>query len=145
MHLALFELLQKYNRKKREVSMQTSPNTGPGPILMSAGTLVGDTVKNREGEELGKIEEIMLDTYTGNIGYAVLSFGGLFGLGDKLFAIPWNAMEIDTSNKCVVLNLDKSRLKEAPGFDKGNWPNMADLTWSRDLHNFYGSPAYWDR
>lgn len=111
--------------------------------VMSAGTLKGDSVQNAEGETLGKIEDFMLDMEAGRIRYAVLSFGGIVGIGDKLFAVPPEALRIDTDNKCLVLDVDKERLKEAPGFDKDDWPNLADTALGRDVYDYYGRRPYW--
>ena len=76
---------------------------------------------------------------SGQVAYAVLSFGGFLGLGEKLFAVPWSALTLDTENKRFVLNAEKDRLKNAPGFDKDQWPNMSDPTWARDIHSYYGT------
>lgn len=111
---------------------------GPGPRLMGADTLIGNEVYNQAEEDLGEIKEIMLDTTDGSVRYAVLSFGGVLGIGDKLFAIPWKALTLDTENKRFILNVDKDRLETAPGFDKDNWPNMADQTWESNIHSYYG-------
>ncbi len=113
---------------------------GPGPFLMGANTLLGNDVYNRDGQDLGDIKEFMIDMASGRIAYAVLSFGGLMGLGDKLFAVPWSALALDTENKRFTLNVPKDALKEAPGFDKGHWPSMSDKTWARGVHKFYGTP-----
>lgn len=112
---------------------------GPGPEIMGATTLVGDDVYNHKGEELGGIKEIMLDMRSGKVGYAVLSFGGFLGMGEKLFAVPWNALTLDTENKRFVLNVEKDSLKDAPGFNKDKWPNMADQSWAREIHSYYGT------
>ncbi len=114
--------------------------SGPGPALMGADTLLGNDVYNRDGEDLGDIKEFMIDMRTGRVAYAVLSFGGILGLGDKLFAVPWNALQLDTENKRFTLNVPKSTLKDAPGFDKDAWPSMADTTWASGVHKFYGTP-----
>ena len=106
---------------------------------MGAETLIGNDVCNRNGDDLGDIKEIMLDTTTGKICYAVLSFGGVLGIGSKLFAVPWNALKLDAEEKHFVLDVDKDRLKNAPGFDKGNWPNMADKSWENTIHSYYGT------
>jgi len=118
-------------------------NEGPGPQVMAASTLTGEEVVNAEGETLGKIDSIMLDVPSGKIAYAVLSFGGFLGMGDKLFAIPWQALQLDTENKCFILNADKETLEGAPGFDKDHWPSMADPQWAREVHSYYGSRPYW--
>jgi sporulation protein YlmC with PRC-barrel domain len=111
---------------------------GPGPDLMGADTLVGNDVCNQKGEDVGDIKEIMLDMRNGKVGYAVLSFGGFLGMGEKLFAVPWGALTLDTKNKRFVLNVEKDRLKNAPGFDKDHWPDMADQSWAREIHSYYG-------
>jgi len=110
---------------------------GPGPGLMGAGTLIGNNVYNHKNEDLGDIKEIMLDTLSGTVIYAVLSFGGFLGMGEKLFAVPWNALRLDTENKRFVLNVEKDRLKLAPGFDKDKWPNMSDPSWAKGIHTYY--------
>src|SRR5262245_39742457 len=94
---------------------------GPGPRIMAADTLENEKVVNPQGEDLGQIEHIMIDVPGGRVAYAVLSFGGFLGLGDKLFAIPWSALQLDTDNKCFVLPVSKEQLKDAEGFDKDHW------------------------
>ena len=111
---------------------------GPGPHLMGADTLIGNDVVNKQADDLGDIKEIMLDMRTGRVSYAVLSFGGFMGLGEKLFAVPWDALKLDTANKCFVLDASKDRLENAPGFDKDAWPNMADIGWQKSINDYYG-------
>jgi len=113
--------------------------------VLSAKTLSGDHVRNAEGEDLGTIEEIMLDVPTGRIAYAVLSFGGFLGMGNKLFALPWQALQLDERNHEFILNVDKKRLENAPGFDKENWPDMADPTYGSKVFSYYGYQPYWER
>lgn len=110
---------------------------GPGPALMGANTLIGDDVYNTSGENLGDIKEIMLDIQTGKVAYAVLSFGGFLGVGEKLFAVPWNALTLDTENKGFVLSITKEQLKAAPGFDKSDWPDMTDPLWIKTIDSYY--------
>ncbi|MES2840903.1 MAG: PRC-barrel domain-containing protein [Pseudomonadota bacterium] len=117
----------------------TTPRQGPGPRLMGASTLIGNDVFNDEDEDLGEIREIMLDMHTGRVDYAVLSFGGFLGMGEKLFAVPWAALELDTTSRCFVLRVSKARLESAPGFNKQHWPDMADPEWAKDVHQFYGT------
>ena len=119
--------------------MYANKNDGPGPALMGAETLIGNDVYNKDGEDLGDIKEFMVDMATGRIAYAVLSFGGVLGLGDKLFAVPWAALALDTVNKRFTLNAPKSALQDAPGFDKAHWPAMSDKTWASGVHKFYGT------
>lgn len=119
-------------------------NRGPGPQLMGANTLVGNDVYNTQLEDLGDIKEIMLDMRTGRVSYAVVAFGGFLGMGEKLFAVPWQALKLDTENKRFTLDTDKKRLENAPGFDKDNWPNMADSTWQQGIHAYYGTKPHGD-
>ena len=132
---------------EREVAIvrdSTHPSSGPGPDVMDAVSLTGDEVVNAAGDDLGKIEAIMLDVKSGRIAYAVLSFGGFLGLGSKLFAIPWPALTLDATQKRFVLDVSKERLESAPGFDKDHWPSMADRAWATDIHAYYDIEPYWD-
>jgi len=119
--------------------MYSNSASGPGPSLMGANTLLSNDVYNRDSEDLGDIKEFMIDMASGKIAYAVLSFGGLMGMGDKLFAVPWAALALDTANKRFTLDVRKDALKDAPGFDKDNWPSMSDKTWTKGVHEFYGT------
>jgi hypothetical protein len=120
--------------------MYTNKNEGPGPALMGANTLLGNDVYNKDGQDLGDIKEFMIDMASGKIAYAVLSFGGLLGMGEKLFAVPWAALALDTVNERFTLNVPKDALKDAPGFNKDRWPTMSDKTWAAGVHKFYGTP-----
>lgn len=124
----------------------TAPDSkhGPGPHLMGADTLIGNDVYNSNGDDLGDIKEIMLDMRSGRVSYAVLSFGGFLGMGEKLFAVPWGALTLDTMNKRFVLDVDPDRLKDAPGFDKDAWPDMGNQAWIDELHTFYRTKPYTD-
>lgn len=118
---------------------KTEHQDGPGPRLMGADTLIGNDVYNHANEDIGDIKEIMLDVHNGNICYAVLSFGSFLGMGEKLFAVPWKALKLDTANKRFLLDVDKERLKDAPGFEKDAWPDFADQTLVDNLHSYYGT------
>ncbi len=107
------------------------------PVLISAESLQGDGVVNSLGDDLGKIETFMIDTTSGSIRYAVLSFGGFLGFGNKLFAVPWQALNLDSENKRFVFNVDKERLENAPGFDKDNWPNMSNPEFQTEVNAYY--------
>lgn len=113
------------------------------PSLVPASDAVGKSVVNTEGKGLGKIEEIMIDYVFGRVAYAVLSFGGFFGMGDKLFAIPWEALRMDIDNDRFVLNVDQETLKAAEGFDPDHWPDMANPRWGTSVYEYYGYTPYW--
>ncbi len=105
--------------------------------VLSAQSLIGDEVRNLENQMLGRIEDIMIDVPTGRVAYAVLSFGGVMGMGDKLFALPWQGLRVDDRRRQVIVDVDKAHLRQAPGFDKNDWPDMADLSWSNRVHGFW--------
>jgi sporulation protein YlmC with PRC-barrel domain len=112
--------------------------------VLSASTLEGDAVRNSAGEDLGTVDEIMIDIASGQVAYAVLSFGGFLRMGNKLFAVPWSALSVDEDEKCIILDVDKRTLETAPGFDKDNWPDMADKSWGTEVYRHYGAIPYWE-
>jgi sporulation protein YlmC with PRC-barrel domain len=114
------------------------------PRVLSSSTICSDHVRNSAGEDLGKIEDLMVDLESGRIAYAVLSFGGFLKMGNKLFAVPWQALKVDTANHQFILNVDKRVLETASGFDKDNWPDMADPKFGTDLYRHYGYKPYWE-
>ena len=105
---------------------------------LSATRLIGDPVVNRKGEKLGKIEDLVIDPKTSRVDYAVLSFGGFLGMGDKLFAVPLEAMKLSPEEKKFILDVDKERLRNAPGFDKDNWPETEDRAFGTAVYSYYG-------
>jgi sporulation protein YlmC with PRC-barrel domain len=116
---------------------------GPGPDVMAASTLEDTTVITLDGEDVGKISQIMLDVRSGRIAYAVLSSGGFLGIGDTLRAIPWSALTLDTAQKYFKVDTTAERIKSEPGFDKDHWPAMADPGWGSTLHEYYNRAPYW--
>lgn len=120
------------NPKTLAVVKRTMTNS-----LISSSTLAGDNVVNLQGENLGSIKDLMIDVGSGTIEYAVLSFGGLLGLGDKLFAIPFKQLSVDHENRRMVLAVDKERLESAPGFDKNDWPDFADPIFRSSVDSHY--------
>ena len=105
--------------------------SGPGPDIMAVDALEGCEVVNLASENLGEIQDIMIDVRSGHVAYAVLSFGGLLGIGNKLFAVPWDALTLDAERRCFVLDIERDRLERASGFDKSHWPSMPGSGWSR--------------
>jgi sporulation protein YlmC with PRC-barrel domain len=114
------------------------------PRVLSAAKIIGERVVNTEGEQLGNIKDLMIDLDDAQIAYAVLAFGGFLGLGDKLFAIPLEAL-IFGEDHTVILDVDREVLKNAPGFDKDRWPDSAqyEAGWLLDIYEYYGYSPYW--
>jgi sporulation protein YlmC with PRC-barrel domain len=105
---------------------------GESRRVLSAGAMKGKRVRNHAGQDLGKIEEIVLDLETGRIAYAVLAFGGVIGIGEKLFAIPWRALTFDERGD-VFIDADRRHFEQSPGFDPNHWPEAADPAWEAHL------------
>ena len=114
-------------------------------LTLSTSTLTGTTVRNRQGEDLGDIKDFMLDVNNGRVSYAVLDFGGFLGIGDKYFAVPLEAFRPDTESEQLVLDVDKARLENAPGFDKDNWPTTPNDTFIESVYEFYGQRDAYQR
>lgn len=114
--------------------------------MARASKLIGTDVEDPAGKNLGDVEDVVIDDATGRVVYTVLSFGGFLGMGDKLFAIPYDALRANPKDDDkLVLDIAKEKLKAAPGFDKNNWPNMADRRWGTEIHRYYDREPYWDR
>lgn len=107
------------------------------PRTLSMSTLMNEPVHNMQGQNIGKVEDYMLDLDRGCVEYAVLSFGGFLGIGEKYFAIPWDSMRLDTENRAWLLDVSKERLQQAPGFDRDNWPDLTDVDYRRSLSTFW--------
>jgi hypothetical protein len=107
------------------------------PRVLSASTICSDAVVNGAGENLGEIEELMIDLESGRVAYAVLSFGGFLGVGNKLFAVPFEALELDAANHCFILDVSREKLERAPGFDKDGWPDFADPSFTQQVCRHY--------
>jgi sporulation protein YlmC with PRC-barrel domain len=113
------------------------------PKLLSESTLSGNRVISPLEEDLGKIVDLIIDIRPGQVAYAILSFGGVLGVGDRLFAVPWDAMDLNTDKHAFVINVEKDVLKSAPGFEKDNWPDMGNLDWGERIYAYYGQRPYW--
>ena len=109
-----------------------------GHRVLAASKLDGETIYSSDGDDVGKIKEIMLDMNSGRIAYVVLSCGGFLGLGDKLLAVPWNAFVIDPERKRLQMSISSERIKNAPAFDKDSWPSMTNRAWANSVHEYYG-------
>lgn len=111
--------------------------------IVGAAALTGEQVINAVGDNLGAVRDLMIDVASGRVLYAVLEFAGHRGAGDKLFAVPWLALTMDADNRCFILNVDKRRLKDAPGFDRECWPTTTHAEWVDEVHRFYDAEPFW--
>lgn len=111
--------------------------------LISSAKVEGTSVENTKGESLGHIRDIMIDKLSGQVGYAVLKYGSVLGMGGKLFALPWDQLSYDTERSAYVVDVPVERLKGAPSFEENTQPNWSDPARNRGIHDYYGSDADW--
>lgn len=135
-----------------EVFAQGPPTPAPGAspslqdaVLLRSRTLFDYRVKSPQGEDLGKIEEVMIDMEMGRVAYAVLSFGGFLGLGDKWVPVPWDAVALQPDEKVLLLKIEKEKLQKAPNFERASLPDLANRQWGAVIHTYYGYPPYWEQ
>jgi hypothetical protein len=115
------------------------------PTILSIGNLLGNEVVNVERERLGTITTYGIDLEQGRIAYAVLSFGGFLGFGDKWFAVPWDALQFSPHDKKFILNVNKELLEQVPGFDKDHWPSPDNRQFALEVYKYYGRVPYWEQ
>ena len=111
--------------------------------IISAKKVQGSEVVSTAGVALGHVEDLMIDKVTGRIVYAVLTYGGLLGLGEKHFALPWEALDYSVERGAYVLDVDPELLERAPGFRRDQAPDMSDRRWGEQIHQYYGFEPYW--
>ena len=105
--------------------------------LIASNKVEGTAVYNTQGEKLGSIHNFMVDKRLGQVEYAVLSFGGLFGLGSDYYPLPWDVLTYDTDQGGYLVNLDKSVLEQAPRYTQANEPTF-DRDYGREVYGYYG-------
>jgi sporulation protein YlmC with PRC-barrel domain len=137
------EKTNKPNNKEKNMK-ETSEKSVAMYGVVPASKIIGEPVVNHQGENVGKIHELLIDAKKNRVAYAVLSFGGFIGMGNKLFAMPWEAFEFSTTKNKLILNVDKEKLKTAPGFEKGDkWPDFSDKIWGESIYNYYNYVPPW--
>jgi len=132
-------------REKTERADRPAQGQEFTPRLQKASTIVGLNVQNAQNKDLGEIQEIVLDAGDSRIAYAVLAFGGVLGMGEDYFAIPWSAFQMKADGSAAILNIDEQTLKNSKGFNKDNWPDMGDPKWAQEAHRQYGQELYRDQ
>lgn len=107
--------------------------------IVRADEVIGVKVINNSKEDLGKIHQIVLDKTSGQVKYLVLESGSFLGMGGKFFALPWNSIHYNPDEEAFILNVSKEQLKNAPGFDKNNWPEFSDDRWGKTINDYYSN------
>lgn len=111
--------------------------------LIAGARVAGTEVYNASGEHLGEIYDVMLDKRSGKVAYAILSFGGFLGLGEKYHPIPWSILDFDAARGGYVVPLTKDKLEAAPMYDSQGEPDWDDRTYGKRVHDYYGTMPYW--
>jgi PRC-barrel domain len=133
----------------QESKMQSPTTTAAGTVatdetdrLISSDKVVGTAVYNRRGEHLGSVYNLMVDKHSGQVAYAVMSFGGFLGMGESYHPLPWRVLTYDTRRGGYVVDLDRSRLEAAPSYTSSTAPNWSDRTYAHRVDEFYGVAPY---
>ncbi|MGE0223896.1 MAG: PRC-barrel domain-containing protein, partial [Acetobacteraceae bacterium] len=121
-----------------------TPRDQQGTEMIAADRVSGTTVYDPSGNKLGSVDDIMLDKRGGRVRYAVLSFGGFLGIGDRHYPLPWEKLHYDTSLGGYVVDIDREALENAPSYSTDEAPQWNDPAWSRRVYEHYGASPYWD-
>jgi sporulation protein YlmC with PRC-barrel domain len=111
--------------------------------LISASKVQGTNVYNTQGESLGEIYDVMIDKLSGKIAYAVMSFGGFLGIGNRYHPLPWSTLKYDTRQGGYVVGLTKQQLEGAPTYASNETPAWGDRAYEKRIHDYYQAPPYW--
>jgi sporulation protein YlmC with PRC-barrel domain len=110
-----------------------------GQQLYRGSKIIGSVVRDARNRKIGEIKDLVLDADRGEVAYAIVNFGGVMGVGAKYHALPWQTLEASDDGKYYVLHADRETIMQAPGFDRGRWPDMADRKWAAE------TDRYWSR
>jgi sporulation protein YlmC with PRC-barrel domain len=111
--------------------------------LISGDKVSGTSVYNTAGESVGEIQDVMIDKASGKVVYAVMSFGGFLGMGEKYHPLPWELLKYDSSREGYVVDLSKTQLEGAPTYDEGVDPGWGNREYEANVHKYYKTPPYW--
>lgn len=128
----------KYEVDNKTGENHEGPNANRPVERLTATSIIGDKVENPEGDDLGRIDNLMINLHSGRIEYAVIEYGAFLGLGGKLFAIPFHELQVIPGKRAFLLNRDEEHLKNSPGFDKGHWPDTNDHGYYGDVNTYWG-------
>jgi hypothetical protein len=126
-----------------EAAMQTETSTHQPHSLIASDRVEGTPVRRADGEKIGTIERLMIDKLSGNVAYAVFSFGGFLGMGQKHAPIPWARLTYDRALGAYRLDLTDEELKQAPAVAAGQEFDWGDRSREVEIHNYYRVPPYW--
>jgi hypothetical protein len=123
--------------------MQTDTSTRQPHSLIASDRVEGTPVRRADGQKIGAIQRLMIDKLSGNVAYAVLSFGGFLGMGQKHAPIPWARLNYDRGLGAYRLDLSDEELKQAPAVAADQEFDWGDRRREVEIHNYYRVPPYW--
>ena len=128
----------------------TTMNTGMGtsavPVTDETGDLIasdkveGTAVYNRQREHMGTVKNFMVNKRSGQVAYAVMSFGGFLGMGESYHPLPWKVLTYDTGMGGYVVDLTRQQLEGAPSYTSSDMPDWSTPTYGRQVSDYYGMP-----
>lgn len=121
-----------------------APSVAHNHHAIAASILKGARVHNVAGEGLGKVDDLVLDLHSGRITYVVISLGGFFGIGDKLYAVPWELFSVRPGEPELVVDVERALLENAPGFNRTRWPDMSQEAWIQAIQLHYCVKPSWN-
>jgi hypothetical protein len=124
----------------KEANMEHRDET---TALISSGKVTGTNVYDTAGDSLGEIHDVMIDKRSGKIAYAVMSFGGILGLGEDYHPLPWSTLKYDTRQGGYVVGITKEQLEKAPTYGRNETPAWGDRSFEKKIHDYYGTAPYW--
>lgn len=128
---------KKYDADNRSGMNHEGPLANIPVRRLTATSIIGDKVENMDGEDIGRINNLMININEGTVEYAVVEFGSVLGIGGKLFAVPFSELMVNPDRKIFVLDRDREHLKDMPGFDKEHWPDTNDHRYFSDVNTYW--------
>jgi hypothetical protein len=125
---------------QRRTAMEALQEIGP---LIASDKVRGTNVYNTAGESLGSIHDMMIDKKSGTVAYAIMSFGGLLGIGNQFHPLPWSVLKYNTDLGGYLINLDKRQLEDSPAYDVDTEPDWGERMYEQKIHDYYGVGPYW--
>jgi len=111
--------------------------------LIASDRVEGTSVRRPNGDKIGHIERLMIDKASGQVSYAILSFGGFLGMGGNLLPLPWGKLHYNRKFEAYELDISNDELKRAPSFRADKDFDWGDRSQEVELHRYYGVPPYW--
>lgn len=116
-----------------------------GNGIVYLGKVLARPVKNMAGEDLGEVKDLTLDMTDGRATYAIIKLPRGFAKHGKMYAVPWDVLQMAKDERCLLLDFDRQAIENIPTFDEHSWPNLADRHWGAATYAFFGGTPYWER